>query len=29
MKKIPVRKAGEVRLTALASRYCYGMCCCL
>lgn len=28
MKKIAVRKAGEVRLTSAAS-YCYGCCCCL
>jgi len=27
MKKIAVRKAGEVRLTSAAS-YCYGCCCC-
>ena len=29
MKKIVVRKAGTVRLTARCSNYCYGMCCCL
>jgi hypothetical protein len=27
MKKITVRKAGTVRLTARCSNYCYGMCC--
>lgn len=27
MKKIPVRKAGEIRLTARSS-YCYCCCCC-
>ena len=27
MKKIPVRKAGEIRLTA-RSCYCYCCCCC-
>jgi hypothetical protein len=27
MKKIPVRKAGEIRLTA-RSGYCYCCCCC-
>lgn len=27
MKKIAVRKAGEVRLTS-AANYCYGCCCC-
>lgn len=27
MKKITVRKAGEVRLTSAAC-YCYGACCC-
>jgi hypothetical protein len=29
MKKIIVRKAGTVRLTARCSNYCYGNCCCL
>jgi len=27
MKKIPVRPAGEIRLTS-SSNYCYGCCCC-
>jgi len=27
MKKIPVRKAGEIRLTSRSS-YCYCCCCC-
>lgn len=27
MKKIAVRKAGEIRLTA-RSNYCYACCCC-
>jgi hypothetical protein len=27
MKKIPVRKAGEIRLTSRSS-YCYACCCC-
>jgi hypothetical protein len=27
MKRIPVRKAGEIRLTTRAS-YCYACCCC-
>jgi|tagenome__1003787_1003787.scaffolds.fasta_scaffold20986072_1 hypothetical protein len=27
MKKIPVRKAGEIRLTA-SGCYCYCCCCC-
>ncbi|MFN0090176.1 MAG: hypothetical protein ACKVWR_07910 [Acidimicrobiales bacterium] len=27
LKKISVRKPGEIRLTAMA-RYCYGCCCC-
>ena len=29
LKKIIVRKAGTVRLTAMCSNYCYGCCSCL
>ncbi len=29
LKKIVVRKAGTVRLTAMCSNYCYGCCSCL
>ena len=29
LKRIVVRNAGPVRLTARCSNYCYGNCCCL